>query len=194
MNKEKKIEKHLKTKTITEEILEWSKNFLEKPSDKLGGWPVCPYAKSARLKNQVKIVEVEQSTNFLTTLVKEARTIKEQKKKLIIVACDDFNIEANELGCYIDALNHTFVMDDVYLMAFHPEDDGEEVEFLEDNLETENDFYMVLIQPYNELEEASKTLHKKGYYDKWDKEYYQDTVIKRKTYRSIYHDGKKEKS
>jgi len=79
-------------------------------------------------------------------------------------------------------------------MAFHPEDDGEEVEFLEDNLETENDFYMVLIQPYNELEEASKTLHKKGYYDKWDKEYYQDTVIKRKTYRSIYHDGKKEKS
>ena len=130
----------------------------------------------------------------MTTLVKEARTIKEQKKKLIIVACDDFNIEANELGCYTDALNHTFVMDDVYLMAFHPEDDGEEVEFLEDNLETENDFYMVLIQPYNELEEASKTLHKKGYYDKWDKEYYQDTVIKRKTYRSIYNDGKKEKS
>ena len=36
-------------------------------------------------------------------------------------------------------------MDDVYLMAFHPEDDGEEVEFLEDNFETENDFYMVLI-------------------------------------------------
>jgi hypothetical protein len=53
---------------------------------------------------------------------------------------------------------------------------------------------MVLIQPYNELEEASKTLHKKGYYDKWDKEYYQDTVVKRKTYRSIYNDGKKEKS
>ena len=83
MNKEKKIEKHLKTKTITEEILEWSENFLEKPSDKLGGWSVCPYAKSARLKNQVKIVEVEKSKDFLTTIVKESRTIKEQKKKLV---------------------------------------------------------------------------------------------------------------
>ena len=97
-------------------------------------------AKSARLKNQVKIVEVEQSKDFLPTVVKEARTIKKQDKKLIVVASDDFNIEASELGYYIDALNYTFVMDDVYLMAFHPEDDGEEVEFLEDNLETENDF------------------------------------------------------
>jgi len=53
---------------------------------------------------------------------------------------------------------------------------------------------MVLIQPYNELESASKLLHKKGYYDKWDKNYYRDTVIKRQTYRRVYHDGKKEKS
>ena len=47
-------------KTITKEILEWSENFLEIPSKKLGGWSVCPYAKAARLKNEVKIVEVEQ--------------------------------------------------------------------------------------------------------------------------------------
>lgn len=79
-------------------------------------------------------------------------------------------------------------------MPFHPEDDGEQVEFLEDNLETENEFYMVLIQPYNELEKASESLQKKGYYKNWDKEYYSDTVEKRKSYRRIYHDGKKEKS
>ena len=35
-------------------------------------------------------------------------------------------------------------MDDVYLMAFHPEDGGEEVEFLEDNLETENELTRLL--------------------------------------------------
>lgn len=181
-------------KTITKEILEWSENFLEIPSKKLGGWSVCPYAKAARLKNEVKIVEVEHSKDFLYTVTSEARTIKEQNKKLVVVACDDFNIEAEELGCYIDALNYAYVYNDVYLMPFHPHDDGEEVEFLEDNLETENEFYMVLIQPYNELEKASESLQKKGYYKNWDKEYYQDTVVKRKSYRRIYHDGKKEKS
>ena len=181
-------------KTITEEILEWSENFLEIPSKKLGGWSVCPYAKAARLKNEVKIVEVEHSKDFLYTVTSEARTIKEQNKKLVVVACDDFNIEAEELGCYIDALNYAYVYNDIYLMPFHPEDDGEQVEFLEDNLETENEFYMVLIQPYNELEKASESLQKKGYYKNWDKEYYSDTVEKRQSYRRIYHDGKKEKS
>ncbi len=66
--------------SITEELLAWSENFLEKPNKELGGWAVCPYAKAARLKNQLKIVEVEYSQDFLYTVSKEARTIKEQIK------------------------------------------------------------------------------------------------------------------
>jgi len=171
-------------KTITQDILDWSINFVEKTSDKLNNWPICPYAKQARLKNQVKIVEVKDAKDFLFTVVKESRTIKEQNKKLIIVASDDMHITLNELSCYINALNHTFVIDDIYLMPFHPDDEGEEeVEFLEGEFELENEFYMVLIQPFKELEKASSDLHKQGYYDKWNKEYYQDTVIKRQSYR-----------
>ena len=181
--------------SITEELLSWSENFLEKPSKDLGGWTVCPYAKAARLKNQVKIIELKDSNEFLYTVSKEARTIKEQNKKLIIVACDDLSIIADELACYIEALNYAFVYHDVYLMPFHPEDNDDEVEFLQEESivkQADKPFYMVLIQPYNELEEASKLLHKKGYYDEWDKDYYRDTVIKRQTYRRVYNDGKKE--
>ena len=168
--------------SITEELLSWSENFLEKPSKDLDGWTVCPYAKAARLKNQVKIIELNDSKEFLYTVSKEARTIKQQNKKLIIVACDDISI---------------FVYHDVYLMPFHPEDNEDDVKFLQEESiikQADKPFYMVLIQPYNELEEASKLLHKKGYYDKWDKDYYQDTVIKRQTYRRVYNDGKKENS
>ncbi len=47
-------------------------------------------------------------------------------------------------------------------MPFHPEDgDEEQVSFLkehETNIEADYEFYMVLIQPYNELENASKLL------------------------------------
>ena len=184
--------------SITEELLAWSENFLEKPNKDLGGWAVCPYAKAARLKDKVKIVEVDHRKDFLYTVSKEARTIKEQKKKLIIVACDDLNLTCDELDCYVEGLNYAFVYNDVYLMPFHPDDgDGEAVDFLtehETNVEADYEFYMVLIQPYNELESASKLLHKKGYYDKWNKNYYRDTVIKRQTYRRVYYDGKKEKS
>lgn len=171
-------------KTISEDIIDWSINFVEKKSDKLDEWPICPYAKQARLKNQVEIIEVKDSEDYLLEVVKQARTIKNKDKKLIIVACGDMTIPVDDLSNYITALNHTFVMDDVYLMPFHPDDDGEEeVEFLEGEYEPENEFFMVLIQPFKELEEASGHLHKKGYYKNWNKEYYQDTVIKRQSYR-----------
>jgi len=74
-------------------------------------------------------------------------------------------------------------------MPFHPYDDSEEVEFLEDNLETENEFFMVLIQLFSKLEEASENLNKQGYYDNWDEEYYKDTVLKRQSYRRIHYGG-----
>ena len=47
-------------KTITEEIFEWSENFVEKKSKKLGGWILCPYARKARLSGKVEVVEVKE--------------------------------------------------------------------------------------------------------------------------------------
>ena len=66
-------------KTITEEILEWSEKFLEIPSKKLGGWSVCPYAKAARLKNEVKIEDLTifqkraPQTNDLLELIEQSK-------------------------------------------------------------------------------------------------------------------------
>ena len=39
---------------IEADIRNWSKNFLEIPSDKLNRLPPCPYAADAWLKNKVK--------------------------------------------------------------------------------------------------------------------------------------------
>ena len=40
---------------VRRDILAWSENFVEVPHPALGGWPPCPYARSARLKNTVAI-------------------------------------------------------------------------------------------------------------------------------------------
>ena len=40
---------------VRQDILAWSELFVERPHPALGGWPPCPYARSARLKNTVAI-------------------------------------------------------------------------------------------------------------------------------------------
>jgi hypothetical protein len=79
-----------------------------------------------------------------------------------------------------------YVPKDVYLMASHPEDFDEEIDFLQDTeWESHNDFMMVLIQPFDELEEASKSLKKIGYYNNWDDDYFNGTVKKRQHYKHL---------
>ncbi len=182
-------------KTITEDILSWSKDFVELPNKHLGNLPTCPYAKRARLDGQIRIVEEPKGDNLLQTIVRECEQIKDLGKKITIVGCGDVSISADELVDYIHALNHVFVPKDVYMMCHHP-DDGEEiepVEFLEDTeWSPENVFMMVLIQPFMELENASEHLSKTGFYDNWTKDYYEGTVKKRQSYRRLY-DGRNEK-
>jgi hypothetical protein len=40
---------------LRQDILSWSENFVERPHPALGGWALCPFARSARLKNTVGI-------------------------------------------------------------------------------------------------------------------------------------------
>tara|TARA_Y100001951_G_C11280981_1_gene265332 strand:- start:256 stop:816 length:561 start_codon:yes stop_codon:yes gene_type:complete len=184
-------------KTITEDILSWSKDFVELPNKHLGNLPTCPYAKTARLKGQIKIVEEKKANNLLITVIKQCEIIKQIKERIIIVGCDDLSMTADELIDYVHALNHVFVPKDVYLMCHHPQDGGEDepVEFLEDTeWYPENEFMMVLVQPFMELENASEHLSKTGFYDNWTKDYYEGTVKKRQSYRRLYNGWNEKKS
>ena len=182
--------KRKKVKTITDDILSWSKDFVELSNIHLGNVPTCPYAKKARLDNKVRIVEIHKADDLLQTIIKECEDIKKINKQITIVGCSDLFYDADELNNFIHALNNVFVPRDVYLMCFHP-DDGEEEEpvtFLEDTTwYPDNEFLMVLIQPFDELEKASAHLEKIGFYSNWPSDYYNGTVKKRQSYRRIRH-------
>ena len=170
-------------RTIKEDILSWSKDFLEIPNKHLNNFPVCPYAKKTRLDNHINIIENNDSSTYLEAVIKEADNFK---GKISIVACSDLSITADELADYIHALNYVYVPRDVYLMASHPEDFDEEIDFLQDTAwESDNDFLMVLIQSFDELEEASTSLKKIGYYDNWNEDYFSGTVEQRKQYKHL---------
>jgi len=170
-------------RTIKEDILSWSKDFLEIPNKHLNNFPVCPYAKKTRLDNHINIIEHNDPSTYLEAVIKEADNFK---GKISIVACSDLSITADELADYIHALNYVYVPRDVYLMASHPEDFDEEIDFLQDTAwESDNDFLMVLIQSFDELEEASTSLKKIGYYDNWNEDYFSGTVEQRKQYKHL---------
>ena len=178
-------------RTITQDIISWSKNFLEKPNKDLGGKPVCPFAKKTREDNKLQIVEIKESKDFLNKVVDECKSFG--INDVVIVACNDMTITSDELSDYVHALNKVFVRDDVYLIASYPDD--EVIGFLEsEEFEPDNDFYMVLIQSYQKLEDGSSSLSKTDYYEHWSDEYYADTVLVRIQYGDIHGKRNEKKS
>ena len=176
-----------KRRTIKEDIISWAIDHVEKTGDK---FPICPYAKQARLRKQVKILVVDDHEDFLRQVTEQAGVLFQERLKLIILACSDMEMTSDELHDYIHALNHVYVPLNTYLMASYPED--EEEEFMEGDWEPDNEFFMVLIQPFKELEDASAHLDKIGYYNNWSQDYFSDTVLKRQSYRRLYY-GRNEK-
>ena len=164
-------------RSVTDDILLWSKKIIEKPNKHLGNFPTCPYAQGCRTQKQFEIEEVHDAEQLYPTVVEWANKLKRTKYRIVIIGCSDLSINANELASSIEALNFVYMPKDVYLMASHPETGDDNIDFLYDHgFETSTDFSMVLIQRYQDLENASQKLKKVGYYKYWEADYYKETV------------------
>ena len=173
-------------RSITEDILQWSKYYLEPKNKHLGDVPVCPYAKQARLKKTYRILECHNFANFQDTIIEGAKLVKDPDIQIVMVGCDDIGYTVDEFDSVVDILNRVLVPQDVYIMGSHPHDEEEDepVEFLETgDWQPDNEFMMALIQKYDELEKAGDNLRKTGYYSHWPRDYYEGTVLKRQKYR-----------
>mgnify|MGYP003111052512 FL=1 len=164
-------------RSVTDDILLWSKKIIEKPNKHLGNFPTCPYAAACRTQKQFEIEEVHDAEQLYPTVVEWANKLKKTKYRIVIIGCSDLSINANELASSIEALNFVYMPKDVYLMSSHPETGEENIDFLYDHgFSTDNNFLMVLIQRYQDLENASQKLKKVGYYEHWEADYYNETV------------------
>ncbi len=164
-------------RSVTDDILLWSQDVIEKPNKHLGNFATCPYANKCRTQNQFAIEEVHDAKQLLPTVVDWANKLKRTRYRIAIIGCSDLSINANELASSIEALNFVYMPKDVYLMSSHPETGEENIDFLYDHgFSTDNNFLMVLIQRYQDLENASQKLKKVGYYKHWEADYYNETV------------------
>ena len=69
---------------VEADIRKWSHDFLEVPNKMLNGLPPCPYAKQARLKKTLRVLECHNFAEFQDKIIEGAKITKDPvlKKKL----------------------------------------------------------------------------------------------------------------
>ena len=71
-------------RTIEEDIISWSKDFLELPNKELDGKPVCPYAKRARVSGQISVVVEQSGEKLLQTVVNQCNSLQNLIKRFVL--------------------------------------------------------------------------------------------------------------
>jgi len=159
-------------KSIEQALTKWMEEFLEKPNPSLGGWAPCPYARAARIKNKIKVIQGDPTGADIIELINTPDWEYEA-----YVYWYPANIPLKEFSKLNNHLNKNYRDKDVVVLGDHPE-----FEEVINNVRMNFDqAALQIVQRLSKLNEASEKLEKQGYYNTWPKEAYDDVVTRRKT-------------
>jgi|TARA_R100000149_G_scaffold59791_2_gene28794 hypothetical protein len=141
------------------EIEEWIET-LSVPDTERNDVPLCPYAKQAWRRGQVKVVHTQDLWNDVFLQVEEFN----DTYKVVMCVQSDPEQDYFELEASCLSLNKWFARNsmDIWLLSY------------------QEDEAIVFIQRLSHLDDAADALHKLGYYDNYDAEDYQ-RLIKQRT-------------
>ena len=145
---------------ITQDLITWMQEFVEKPNPALGNWAPCPYARKARIDNQIRIVFSE--VDHLWQTVQDCLPGLDQQE-VAVVCFDHTQIHHVLLETLVGKWNLGLMSQNYVILEDHP-----------DNVETVNGVHMnfgkcglLVLQKLDKLNRASDMLREKGYYDVW---------------------------
>ena len=107
------------------DIQKWTREVLSVPAEELGGLVPCPYAQGAWDAGLVSVGicdGLDDVTDALDFFPASNRDV------FICVLPDVEGLTAEELRDYVETKNKGLVAEDMWLMAYHPEDDPAEYE------------------------------------------------------------------
>jgi|TARA_R100000353_G_scaffold140758_2_gene100322 hypothetical protein len=169
------LEQSLEQK-IVKEILQWSKNVLETNNPSFNSLPACPFAEKAWKDDKVAIIfKYEDSFQCLYSVV----SAFDDNFDLTIIIDMNFNKNPEAFHDYLYEMNNAisegmFINKDVWLMGFHPHDEGNE--FVADVAAefepiVDKEYAMIFIQRLSKLQESADKLAKRGYYKVYEEDY-----------------------
>lgn len=158
---------------VKADIESWLVNFVEVPHPALGGFPPCPYARSARLKRSY---EVYLGTDPYYDLKNRAR-YGMGDREVIIYAYNPVEWPHELFAASIASANTEHLLRaDLLALEDHPND----VENVNGVIMNQGKYAMALVQSLSDLDAKAKLMASKGFYDSWPEDYLQALFQHRK--------------
>lgn len=147
--------------TVETKLLKWMQEFVEVPHVGLNGWPPCPYARQARVENNIDIRQGDDPyADCLETIYDD------WSKEVIIYWYDQNKISAADFVDDVIHANKILLAKDIVALEDHP-DEEEKINGIKMNF---GYCPIIVIQQNSKLNSAADQLRKKGYYASWSQE------------------------
>lgn len=145
---------------ITEKLIKWMTEFVEVPNDKLGSFPPCPYARQARISDNIdiKFTEISEFSNIVRESIDSL-----ENKEVVVICFNHYDINPVELQEWVNKMNEMLMTKNYVILEDHPHSpeyvNGVHMNFGKCGL--------LIIQKLDKLNNASDQLREKGYYTHW---------------------------
>ena len=151
-------------KTVTQDILAWSENFVEVPHPALGGWPPCPFARQARLKGTVGIFIGKEPYFDLESRA----SLGMQQYEVIVYAYDPGEWTYDYFSPRLRSANRDFLLAaNLIVLEDHPA----AVEDVNGVIMNQGKYALSLVQSLSDLDQRSRQIADKGFYHDWPEDY-----------------------
>jgi hypothetical protein len=150
--------------TVKHDIEQWIVNFVEVPHPALGGFPPCPYARSARMK---KSYSVYIGVDPYYDLKNRARWGMGDQE-VIIYAYDPQEWPHELFAASIQSANTEHLLrNDILALEDHPADQ----EMVNGVCMNQGTYALALVQSVSDLNAKAEVMASKGFYHGWPEEY-----------------------
>jgi hypothetical protein len=149
---------------VKQDIEKWIVDFVEVPHPALGGFPPCPYARGARLKQSYDIFIGSDPYFDLKNRAKYGMGNKE----VIVYVYDPKEWSHDLFASSLDQANREFLLAaDILALEDHPDD----VEIVNGICMNQGTYAMALVQSLSDLDTKAQFMAKRGFYDTWPEDY-----------------------
>jgi len=156
----------LNIEQVKKDINEWIINFVEVPESLLNGFSPCPYARKARLDNQVDIRIGNTPLDDLITLAYDGLG----KFSVIVLAYDPLEYCHDDFHHQLEVANtYHLLPQDIIVLDDHPADQ----EIVNGVCMNQGRYALALVQRLSELNDKAASIAKNGFYNNWPEPYLQ---------------------
>lgn len=146
---------------LKNKLTEWITSFVEVPNAKLGNFAPCPYARAARVNNQIEIIESDANDLYIASI--DCLPLLDNKE-VVVIAFDHNMIDPVTLQEMVGQLNQKLMPINYVVLEDHP-DSPEYVNSVKMNF---SHCGLLIIQKLDKLNNAADKLREQGYYTQWD--------------------------